>query len=347
MVHDADLDAGVRIHAYIRQGQYTAHGIQVVVQRIDDGGLVGPQQGHVVDGYRRCGSAMIVFHLQPDQTLGLLVTLGHPVGHIIGARVSCGGVEGKALSVDLHPDSIGLVDLDQAEGLNGIGMYTPAEVNGDLSAGSGLANDRIDQWGQGVDGPDGEVYESLTAHDSVRDSDFDRHSSGGGRPSTHGQLSVSPGGQGYPIGVDRFGADQGQRVPVWIFEADQGVDGGRGAPLHLVLRRGIVLDRRLVASVHLGRGDVEVDASRGDLAASVGDRVVDSGPAGRCVAGIHLQVAAVHDRGQAQIPLRAAGILDSQNRAVSLAIVAQGIQQGPGSGPNAQTVVLGLDGLGS
>ena len=226
--HDARFDAGFGVGPDIGDGQHAAHGVDVIGKRFHDGRLVGSEQCHVVGGDRPCRFLLVGFDVYACQSRGFHIALDNRVGHMIGARFA--RLEGERHVGGAHGDvrAFGIVYPCQLRGIGRGGVHDLGQIDGHCCVRRGGAADRIYVRRQGVRRTDGEVHGCLGEVPAVGDLQPHRCTAFAHRTGVEHEFAVRACGDRRLVGVLHTGADQGERIAVWVDEAAKRVHGVRG-----------------------------------------------------------------------------------------------------------------------
>ena len=150
MADETNLDAGVGRCAHRGDGQHTAHRIDVIGERLHNGGIIRAKQGDIVGGNRFGGLAGGRLHLDSSQSGGRNRTLSNDVGHIIGAGI--GGLERQRhiRRIGGRRSAVGRIHLSQLCRLQGSAMHIRGQLDDGIRVGNGGFRYRVDDRGQGV-----------------------------------------------------------------------------------------------------------------------------------------------------------------------------------------------------
>ena len=148
MADETNLDAGVGRCAHRGDGQHTAHRIDVIGERLHNGGIIRAKQGDIVGGNRFGGLAGGGLHLDASQSGGRNRALSNGVGHIIGAGI--GGLERQRhiRRIGGRRSAVGRIHLSQLCRLQGSAMHVRGQLDDGIRVGNGGFRYRVDDRGK-------------------------------------------------------------------------------------------------------------------------------------------------------------------------------------------------------
>ena len=340
MADETNLDAGVGRCAHRGDGQHAAHRIDVIGERLHNGGIIRAKQGDIVGGNRFGGLAGGGLYLDASQSGGRNRALSNGVGHIIGAGI--GGLERQRhiRRIGGRRSAVGRIHLSQLCRLQGSAMHVRGQLDDGIRVGNGGFRYRVDDRGQGVRGLDREIHHAGAGRRAVGDGDLDAHASRRQRTGVERKLAVGSGGHLHRVGVLGHSGDQSERVSIRIVEAAQRIGGITGSLLHIDLGRSVELYGSVVAAIIQGYGH---RGGRG-LAAAIGNIVSKGNGACGCGGGIELQIPAVVNRRNGDVfVVWCANLGDFQHGTIGLLVIAQHVENLFRTGSCADFIILGFD----
>ena len=319
VAHHAGFNAAGRIGLHGGDRQHAAHRIDIVGQRLHDGGVVRSEQRHVIGCHRFGGIACHGLHFHTSQTGCGNRPLRNGVWHIVGTWIRGGERERHIRRVHGGRSSVRRLHRGQLRRFGGSAMHVLLKRYRSACIGRGLLDHRIDRSPQRIGRFHREIQHAGASLLAVGHGYLDARPAGCHRAGIEHQLAVRARGDRHLIGVGRYRGDQCQRIAIRVGEAAQRVCRICGALLHVDFRWHIGLGRRMVDPV----GDVQGHGGARRLAPTVADLVTERHRARSCGSGVQLQVpTVVYGRDGDVTAVRCARRGDAQHRTVGLFIVA-------------------------